>query len=166
MTPCADAWFRAVEVRSGLAGRPIQDESANPIDRRPTRIAVLQPPGRAHHRAEADALGGRGDRRQDLPGVGHGARRGTHEVIPHEEAIPAGHLRLPGQPYEQPWVAGSRSTWARRCRTASAIIPDRPGARRRPRQARCRALGSCGPDRWCPRPARYRPAGRLAPRHH
>ena len=51
------------------------------------------------HGAEPEAFGGGGDRGQRDPRVGHlPDRRPPAQVVPHEHAVPAGLLRLGGQP--------------------------------------------------------------------
>jgi len=57
------------------------------------------------HGTEADALGARSDRRHHDPGVGGRAASTGDEVVPQEEAVPAGSFGLDGQIQQQAGVA-------------------------------------------------------------
>src|SRR5205085_10979034 len=59
---------------------------------------------RRHHRSDPDALRRDGDRREGDPRVCH---RGVSpkEVVPHEEPVPAGCLRVAGEIGEEAWIA-------------------------------------------------------------
>ena len=50
------------------------------------------PRQRQHHRADAHPLRGHGDRRQRHPRIGERLVRSVPQVVPHEQAVPAGRL--------------------------------------------------------------------------
>jgi hypothetical protein len=75
------------------AGEPVQGDGLAGHLRRPA------PGQRRDHRAEHDRAGGGGHRREDDPRIRHLADgRVPVDVVPHEDAVPAGLLRLRRDP--------------------------------------------------------------------